>query len=160
MILDVELKTEIRRLRKVAQRVVDLNLSAFDLNVATAPHDELLDLKRAAQYALDGVKEKLGQRYKPMREVQPMAVKTLKAQAHKRNDAVNLELLAINNERGDLSFEKIAAELDARGNVKPPRGIEWNPSSVRYIVLTWGSRRDEAEALCELASVGRGGDPV
>ena len=138
MTLDVELKTEIRRLRKVAQRVVDLDLSAFDLNGGTAPHDEFLDLKRAAQFALDGVKDALEKHYKPMSEVRALANAANADHALKRHQAVMREIDKLTRKYGKLSYQRLALALDQGGEVKPLRGEEWSPSSVRHIMLTLG----------------------
>jgi hypothetical protein len=124
----IDLEREIDRLRKVAQRVLDLDLRKADL------YQQLVDLRRAAKFALDRVKIARGQSYKPLAEVRKIAAEVSQTRMKARHRLVIAEIRAILVEKGELSYEAMAAELNNRGRVKPFRSLEWSASTVRFIV--------------------------
>jgi len=126
---EISLEQEIFRLQKVATNLIALNLCSSDLQL------KVLDLKRAAMFALSGLKAARGQHWRPWEEVRAMAVKANREKTDKRHAEIMAEITALVAENGEpLSYAAIAKKLNERGRVKPVRSLEWSDTSVRFIM--------------------------
>jgi len=127
----IDVATEIRRLRAVAKRLLEFKTDA----PGAAADLELL--KKVAQFALDRLKARRGFHYIPSSERRALADAKNKERLAERDKAFLEEYAAIVEELDQKrpAIYQVASALNRRMNIKPMRTEKWSDETVRKILF-------------------------